>query len=229
MANFRNWIYNQNGRRYNRIFGSPYFQDVNWDKGNYSNGFLIGTSRSIAADNFIEWKGLAKPTTQAEANRIKQMMINLTAEEAVRFYKPEIWDKVKGDLIENQTIAEFTADAQSSIGYNAAKYFNKALFNLGYTDVPQSARWSEATILAANRADPQKLYVEFYDQLYSYYNSLQRRERFIKDLNKYYPRDRVVERGGGVGLVSIYQNNKAQILIILGLLGLVWIFAKGRF
>lgn len=229
MANYFEWINNQEGRRYKRVFGKPYYQNVTWDRGNYSNGFNIGTSRSISAENFIQWRGYQKPTTQAQADFIKREMQNLSPDEAVRFYKPEIWDKVRGDQFNNQVLAEFAADMQSSVGYRAAKFFNRALFKIGY-NVPQNSQWSVETLKAANNANAQELYRAFYDEMHAYYDAIkvegedEKPNRFVKDLNQHYPRNRSV--GASLSGVSFYRQNKAAILIFLGLVGLVYTYKR---
>lgn len=67
------------------------------DKANYVNGVLIGTNRGISAQGYYEY--FKKIPTVDD-------MKNLTVEQAKLIFKSNYWDKVAGDQIANQSVAE---------------------------------------------------------------------------------------------------------------------------
>lgn len=67
------------------------------DPANYINGVLIGTNRGISAQGYYSfYKNI--PTVQ--------QMKDLTVEQAKTIFKGNYWDKVAGDYITNQSVAE---------------------------------------------------------------------------------------------------------------------------
>lgn len=73
------------------------FQQFPNDSANYVNGKLIGTNRGISAIAYYShYKKV--PTVQD--------MKNLTVEQAKAIYKRNYWDKINGDKINNQSVAE---------------------------------------------------------------------------------------------------------------------------
>lgn len=73
------------------------FQQDSSDNANYVNGILIGTNRGISAQGYYAYYKKV-PTV----NDIKK----LTVEQAKEIFKGNYWDKVCGDLINNQSVAE---------------------------------------------------------------------------------------------------------------------------
>lgn len=73
------------------------FQKLVNDSANYIDGKLIGTNRGISA---VGYYGFYKkiPT--------EQDMKSLTVEQAKAIYKKNYWDKINGDKIKNQSVAE---------------------------------------------------------------------------------------------------------------------------
>lgn len=71
-------------------------EDVN-DSANYVNGKCIGTNRGISASAYYShFKRV--PT--------KDDMLNLTELQAKQIFKGNYWDKICGDFIKNQSVAE---------------------------------------------------------------------------------------------------------------------------
>lgn len=73
------------------------FQKDATDNANYVNSVLIGTNRGISAQGYY---GFYKKVPTV--NDIK----NLTVEQAKQIFKGNYWDKVCGDFIVNQSVAE---------------------------------------------------------------------------------------------------------------------------
>jgi len=95
------------------------YQDNPKDKGNFYNGVLIGTNHGITPAVYKEYYG--KVPTVAE-------MKALPATEAQKIRKKLYWDKIKGDLVSNQSIANIWYDDAINGGvYDAAKDMQRTL------------------------------------------------------------------------------------------------------
>lgn len=73
------------------------FQNHPSDNANYVNGVLIGTNKGISAQGYYSFYK-KMPTVE--------IMKNLTTEQAKQIFKGNYWDKIAGDLIKNQSVAE---------------------------------------------------------------------------------------------------------------------------
>lgn len=73
------------------------FQKLANDSANYVNGKLIGTNRGISAIGYFDF--YKKVPTESD-------MRNLTVAQAKAIYKGNYWDKINGDKIKNQSVAE---------------------------------------------------------------------------------------------------------------------------
>lgn len=73
------------------------FQNYKTDSANYVKGILIGTCNGISAKAYFTYYG--KIPTVADMKAI-------THEKAKLIYKALYWDRFKGDLIQNQTVAQ---------------------------------------------------------------------------------------------------------------------------
>lgn len=148
MANFQDWV-KPGTRRHRRIEAG--FQNIAEDKGNWTGcergiGQQSGTNMSISACKLTGVRGY--PVSVAD-------MKALTRAEALAIYKSDYWDKIMGDQIKSQTIANFVADMKSSAGGNGVKEFQKALNTLGANIAVDGAFGSQT--LAATNAQLKKL------------------------------------------------------------------------
>ena len=73
------------------------FENDKEDNANFVNGVCIGTNRGISAQAYYAY--FKKIPTE------KQMR-DLTPEQAMLIYKGNYWDKIAGDFIVNQSVAE---------------------------------------------------------------------------------------------------------------------------
>ncbi|MES2382481.1 MAG: glycosyl hydrolase 108 family protein [Bacteroidota bacterium] len=73
------------------------FQSDPTDTANYVNGICIGTNRGISASGYYAYFKQI-PTVE--------VMKNISIEDAKRIFKGNYWDKVGGDFIINQSVAE---------------------------------------------------------------------------------------------------------------------------
>lgn len=73
------------------------FQNKANDNANYVHGVLIGTNRGISALAYYEFYKRVPSVSD---------MMKLSVDEAKKIFKGNYWDKIKGDLIKNQSVAE---------------------------------------------------------------------------------------------------------------------------
>lgn len=153
-------------RRHRRIEDG--YQNVDWDPGNYTGGKIgvgiqAGTNMSISAPILSDWRG--HEVTKAE-------MQALTKKEALEIYKVKYWDKIKGDEIKDQTIANFIADMKSSGGGIPA--LQRALNTLG-ENVKVDGGFGDETLKAVNRQitiNKAGLHNAFRDQMIIHYEGI---------------------------------------------------------
>jgi len=81
--------------------------DGNWTGAKQGVGYLVGTNRGITAWEYSKF-------LQHEAS-IEEMK-NMPREHAMQIFKAEYWDKIKGDLIVNQGIANDLYDTAVNQG-----------------------------------------------------------------------------------------------------------------
>lgn len=181
LATFEGWYDDPLGRRFRRTRGNDEYQKDPNDRGNYYNGVLVGTNRSISAPAYADYLG--RPVTEADMRAI-------TENTARDFYKSQVWDKIRGSEIKFQKIANLIADSKSSGGGRAAA--QRALNNLG-ENVKVDSNFGNLTISALNRQiekNAAKVYNEIRKEVIKHYEGTgQTRyiQGWIDALNKDYP------------------------------------------
>lgn len=96
----------------------------------------------------------------------------LTPEKASILYKSKFWDKVKGDQIHNQKIAEILADMAVNSGHvQATKTFQRQLNKQGFK-LADDGIFGSKTLAATNRANVPKLFNDFWDARKAFYHYL---------------------------------------------------------
>jgi lysozyme family protein len=88
-----------------------WYQDNPNDAGNYFNGILLGTNKGITPSIYFSYYKVI-PT--------KEKMQSLTDEEAGRIYKDFYWDRILGDKILSQSVAEIIFDHAVNCGVKSA-------------------------------------------------------------------------------------------------------------
>jgi len=181
LATFEGWYDDPNGRRYRRTRGNDEYQKDPNDRGNYYNGVLVGTNRSISAPAYASYLG--RPVTESDMRAI-------TESTARAFYKSKVWDEIRGSEIKFQKIANLIADSKSSGGGEAAT--QRALNSLG-ENLKVDSNFGKLTIAALNRQiekNAAKIYNEIRNEVIKHYqNTGQTRyiESWIDTLNRDYP------------------------------------------
>lgn len=176
-ATFEAWYDDPNGRRYKRTRGNNQYQAIPADSGNYNSlGQLVGTNKSISAKAWESYTGRTPTANDMRA---------ITDADARQFYKSQFWDKIQGDHILSQRIANLVADSKSSGGGVAAT--QRAL------GLQQDGNFGNATLTALNMAIMQnepRIYNAIRDEMIKYYTSLNNpnfSKKWIDALNEDYP------------------------------------------
>ena len=185
MASFNSWML-PHKRRYRRIiagYQNLYNDSGNWTSGKVGVGQQIGTNRSIAAPTLKAWRG--EHVTKAD-------MLSLSISEAMLIYKVKYWDKIKGDSIKSQLLADILADMKSSAGGNAIKQMQRTLNELG-ENLTVDGSFGTASLHSLNRQIKRvgeiKIYNRFRNRMLLYYKSINNpfEKQLINSLNKDYP------------------------------------------
>jgi lysozyme family protein len=127
----------------------------------HEGGFVDDPADPGGATN----KGITMETFRACAKRylgIEPTLENLEAltdAQAAAIYKPLYWDKIRGDEIEPQELADIVFDFQVNAGGNASKLLQKVLNDLGaQPPLPVDGDIGPGTLAALKRADSSAVY-----------------------------------------------------------------------
>lgn len=141
----------------------------------HEGGFVNDPADPGGATN----KGITMGTFQTCAQRylgIEPTLENLKAltdAQAGKIYKPLYWDKVRGDEIALQELANIVFDFQVNAGGNAAKLLQKVLNDLGATPaLAVDGDIGPGTIAALNRVDLKAVYQGYKQGRAEYYEDL---------------------------------------------------------
>ena len=210
MANFKEWI--KEGTRRGDALRNDSLDLSSDDTGNYNSlGQLVGTKYSISAPYYEDQIG--HPPTRQE-------MQNLTRAEAERFYKVDFWDKVQGDKINSQALANLIADVKSSTGNS--KTLQKTL------GTPQTGRITDTDIELLNQEiakNATAFYKKYRAELVRYYSSINRASAHLARLDKDYPEDMKIDT------IGFFGRNKIIIfvlLIVLILFTFVYLYVNNK-
>lgn len=131
------------------------FQQMANDKGNYCGGKLVGTKYGIAgAYGYYEYYKKCPTLEQMKA---------LTKDQAIAIYKKLYWDRVRGNDIDNQQLAELIFDSAVNQGVSyALKNVKKDLNELGYNFNINSGIFTDTEVSAINKSG-KNLFTKFLD------------------------------------------------------------------
>lgn len=118
----------------------------NWTGGKIGSGDLIGTNWGISAPVLMTFLG-KKPSVQD--------MKNLSYETALKIYKRNYWDMIRGDEIENQSVADVLYDGAVNQGVGAMKSIINDTLKTN-TSIP----FNKDVIEKINSSDQKKLHEE---------------------------------------------------------------------
>ncbi|MFW2373814.1 MAG: glycoside hydrolase family 108 protein [Gammaproteobacteria bacterium] len=97
----------------------------------------------------------------------------LTDEQAAKIYKPLYWDKVHGDDIESQELANIVFDFQVNAGANASKLLQRVLNELGASpSLDVDGIIGRGSLAALNGMDQAEVYRRYKQGRIEYYENL---------------------------------------------------------
>lgn len=131
------------------------FQIYSTDPGNYNSlGQLVGTNWGISAPVYEDWIG--RPPT-------RQDMESMSKEEAKQIYRSKYWDRIRGDEIQSQAVANVFLDGHVNHGRSGIRMMQKVV------DVDQDGIVGPITLAAINSRPPNAVvrqYIQEREKLY---------------------------------------------------------------
>lgn len=180
----------------------------NWTGGVVGAGELIGTNWGISAPTLVaELKRLggAKPTAST--------MKNLQYASAAAIYKRMFWDKIKGDDIKNQNIANTIYDAYVNQSGWTRLMIADTLKNIGKpTDVKVPLKAEVVEVI--NSVSPEEFYREFNKQRKKAYEITAARPNQGQFLKGWM--NRLSTFDGVMGAVKANQGKTALVILGIG-------------
>jgi hypothetical protein len=130
------------------------FQQTASDSGNYLTKADYDARRNIIGTNW----GISAPVLAAYLGRTPTVadMKNLKYETALKIYKNQYWDKIKGDKINNQSIANNIYDGSVNQGQGAAFQFTARAMD--YDDSPIRLPFPDDLIDLINKGNQEKVF-----------------------------------------------------------------------
>lgn len=144
------------------------YQNYPEDVANYtSSGKLVGTNRGISAISYEQYLG--REPSEAEMRAI-------TPEIAKKVYIKLFWNKIRGDEIKDQDVADIIFATYIGNPAKSNKIVQNALAGLQF-NVNVKTPYSDEVIKAINRANPKKLF----------YAIKEEKRKFLESLRSKYP------------------------------------------
>ena len=135
----------------------------NWTGGSVGSGQNIGTNRGIIPRTYKAFYGRFPTVAEMQA---------LTQNQALQIYKALFWDKIRGDEILNQPLANIIFDGQLQHGKNV-RILQTAVNALGYAPaLSTDNKFGNKTLAAINyfaTTNPAALYLKYKQKRIDYY------------------------------------------------------------
>jgi len=136
------------------------------------------TNKGITLKTF---KAFAKPLLGVEPTLAN--LKKLTNQQAGVIYKHEYWDKVQGDAITLQDLANILCDFYVNAGVNASKLFQQVLNKMG-ADLPITGKIGTQTMTALAAQDQTVVYRNYRQGRVDYYQNLVKKNPKLKKFLK---------------------------------------------
>ena len=158
------------------------YQNLPDDTGNYNSlGELVGTNMGISAPVY-EWF-IERPPTEED-------MINMMPWEASLIIETQYWDKMKGDQIVSQPLAENIVDYGAHKGTSGATKTLQKLLNRDFGEsLSVDGSFGNLTLAAVNAQPPITLYNAFREERIKEYKASGTPflQGFLNRMNNYFP------------------------------------------
>jgi len=151
----------------------------------FEGGFVNDPADPGGATN----KGITLKTFKAFAQPllgISPTLTNLKAltnKQAGVIYKVEYWDKVQGDDITSQDLANILCDFYVNAGANATKLFQRVLNKMG-ADLTVDGKIGSGTLAVLKTQDQKQVYANYRKGRIDYYNNLVKKNPKLKKFLK---------------------------------------------
>lgn len=128
------------------------------DTGNYNSlGQLVGTNWGISAPVYETWIG--RPPTADD-------MRDMTKAEAKQIYRSNFWNKIQGDKINDQPVANIFFDGVVNHGRTGIMIMQQVL------GLPADGIAGPVTITEINRRPPEQTYIQYREARRQFYRDL---------------------------------------------------------
>ena len=133
------------------------------------------TNKGVTIAVFRKWRGYP-----ASVQELK----NLSDQEAGQIYKKLYWDKIYGDRIEDQSLAEIIFDHAVNAGVGSAVKILQRILNRKGAGLKVDGGFGPKTFNALNRQDSQDVYNQFLEARYDFYQRIVARKPKLKKFLK---------------------------------------------
>ena len=141
------------------------YQNNENDSGNYNSlGQLVGTNHGISAETYESW--IKRPPSVSD-------MKNILRGTAIQIYKAWFWNKMKGDYIASQSVANILIDHGVNAGTSrAGKMVQQILNDTFGKSLLVDGVIGNKTIAEINSVNPQSLFNEIKQERTAHYYAL---------------------------------------------------------
>lgn len=162
------------------------YQAYSSDVANYtSSGKLVGTNRGISAIAYQQYLGYEPSISDMKA---------ITREIAENVYRKLFWDKIRGDEIKDQDVADIIFATYIGNPSASNKIVAKALVNTGSKVGTVSTPYSNTIITAINRSNQRSLFYAIKEEKRLFLESL--RSKYPQFINGWMRKLNSFEYGG---------------------------------
>lgn len=178
------------------------------DRGNYNSlGALVGTNWGISAPVYETW--IHRPPTETD-------MRNMPLSTAKNIYRVRFWDRIQGNQIRNQNLADFIFDGAVNHGVSTGvRLLQKAL------RIREDGVLGNQTLFAINAANPAALYNRYKEERIRFYHKIAERPGQSVFLTGWLNRMKKFDAYPKSGSPLLF-------LVLAGVAGWVWLKYKGH-
>jgi len=158
-------------------FSAALAKTLKWE-GGYSNRSTdrgLETIKGVSRVNWPNWEGWKIVDKYRSSPEFPDILLSLQKlnDLIVKFYKENFWDKIQGDNISDQPLANKVFDIAVNCGvFIAVKELQKAIVALRQFYIAIDGRFGPKTLNALNLCDPDDLLNKFRELLEEHYRDI---------------------------------------------------------